>query len=31
MSSLRERNYADFTTRPYVVALNRLVKALHWK
>jgi len=31
MPFLRNRNYADFTTRPYVVALNRLVKALHWK
>lgn len=28
---LRERNYADFVARPYHEALERLVKALHWK
>lgn len=28
---LRERNYADFVNRSYAEALERLVRALHWK
>ena len=28
---LRQRNYADFTTRSYNEALERLLRALHWK